>query len=186
MAPLLFLSALLAGATPASPMPSAEAAARDARNGEVVFSQYPARALAAGEQGAVNFKVTLDRDGYASACEVTHSSGYPRLDEETCQLILNRAEFKGVRGPDGRKVSTVAQGVVNWRLPTAAATAAAPMTIAAAAKPEKKICRRRLKTGSLADYERMCATKSDWERLSQRTREEWGALQGTLGSTHGH
>jgi hypothetical protein len=57
--------------------------------------------------------------------------------------------------------------------------------LAAAAKPEKKICRRRLKTGSLADYERMCATKSDWERLSQRTREEWGALQGTLGSTHG-
>jgi protein TonB len=185
MAPFLFLSALLAGgATPAATVPSAEATARDAANGEVILSEYPARARAAGEQGQVGFKVALDREGYATACEVTHSSGYPRLDEETCQLILNRATFKGVRGTDGRRTNVVTQGVVNWRLP-GASTAATPVRMAAA-KPEKKVCRRRIKTGSLADYERLCATKADWDRMSQRTREEWGALQGSAGSTRGN
>jgi TonB family protein len=185
MASLVLLSALLLGAaTPAPARPSGDKAALDARNGEVVFSQYPPRALAAGEQGSVVFKVTLDRDGYATACEVTRSSGYPRLDSETCQLILSRAEFEGIRGPDGRKKGMVALGVVNWRLPAGAAGAASQVRVAAA-KPEKKICRRRIKTGSLADHERLCATQADWDRMAQRTKEEWGAIQGSFGSTNG-
>ncbi|HEX9946863.1 MAG TPA: energy transducer TonB [Allosphingosinicella sp.] len=190
MARLIFLTALLIGAAaPASAGTPTEKAALDARNREIVLSEYPARALAAGEQGAVGFRVTLDRDGYASACEVTHSSGYPKLDQETCQLILRRATFKGIKDGDGRKVSAVHQGVVNWKLPGAApgpAPAATAATMAAAAKPEKKICRRRVKTGSLADYERLCATAADWDRMAERTRAEWGALQGVLGNTRGN
>ncbi|MEA3009755.1 MAG: periplasmic protein TonB [Sphingomonadales bacterium] len=186
MARPVFLFALLAGAATSALAGTSASKDRDARNAEIVFSQYPPRALAAGEQGAVGFNVTLDRDGYASGCEVTHSSGYPRLDSETCQLILNRAEFKGVRGPDGRKTNTVTQGVVNWRLPAGVATAGAAPVRIAAAKPEKKICRRRVKTGSLADYERLCATQADWDRMAQRTKEEWGAVQGAFGSTKGN
>jgi TonB family protein len=186
MARLVYLSALLVGAATAASAGTSTDKDRDARNGEVVFSQYPARALAAGEQGSVGFNVTLDRDGYATACEVTHSSGYKRLDSETCQLILSRAEFKGIRGPDGRKTNTVAQGVVNWRLPAGTAAASTSPVRIAAAKPAKKICRRRIKTGSLADYERLCATQADWDRMAQRTKEEWGAVQGTLGSTRGN
>ncbi|MBA3675840.1 MAG: TonB family protein [Sphingosinicella sp.] len=182
-----FLFALLLGtAAPSIAGPPNDAAIRDASNEAVIESQYPARALAAGEQGAVGFKVTLDREGYASACEVTQSSGYKLLDAETCQLILNRATFKGIKDENGRKISSVASGVVNWRLPANASGTPAPaMTIASNAAPEKKICRRRLKTGSLADFERICATRADWESMAQRTREEWGELQGSKGSTHG-
>ncbi|HEX9964195.1 MAG TPA: energy transducer TonB [Allosphingosinicella sp.] len=184
MASLVFLSALLIGAaTPAPAAPSPESAARDAAHREIILSEYPARALAAGEQGAVGFKVVLDRDGYASSCEVTHSSGHPRLDQETCQLILSRATFKGIRDGSGRKVSSVHQGVVNWKLPGAAPGPAPVGVKIASTKPEKKICRRRIKTGSLADYERLCATQADWDRMGERTRQEWGAVQGTLGST---
>ncbi|HEX8512723.1 MAG TPA: energy transducer TonB [Allosphingosinicella sp.] len=186
MTPWIFVSALLAGtAAPAAPAPSPETVARDAANNEVVLSQYPERARAAGEQGSVVFKVALDREGYATSCQVTQSSGYKKLDEETCDLILNRATFKGVRGADGRKTNVVTEGVVNWRLPKGEATAAAPspIRIAAAPKAEKKICRRRVKTGSLADYERLCATATEWSRMSQRTQQEWGALQGAHGHT---
>jgi hypothetical protein len=35
------------------------------------------------------------------------------------------------------------------------------------------------------DTERLCATASEWSRMSQRTQQEWGALQGTFGSTSG-
>lgn len=180
MARTLFLSALLiAAATPAFAAPSEEKAARDASNFDVILSQYPARARAAGEQGAVGFKVTLDRDGYATGCEITHTSGHPKLDQETCDLILSRAVFRGARQAGG----SVHQGLVNWRLDAASKAPLVAVAASAKAVPEKKICRRRLKTGSLADYERLCATKADWARMSQRTQEEWGALQGTLGST---
>lgn len=184
----VFLSALLIGAaSPALAGPASDAAARDANNASVILSEYPARALAAGEQGAVGFRVNLDREGYASACEVTRSSGYPRLDQETCELILKRATFKGIRDANGRKLSTVHEGVINWRLPDSAtpASGAAPTRVAANL-PEKKVCRRRLKTGSLADFERLCATRADWERMAEHTRREWGALQGSAGHTHGN
>lgn len=190
MALSILLTALLAGASTPPAAPSPEKAARDAANAEVILSEYPPRARAAGEQGSVFFKVALDREGYATSCEVTQSSGYKRLDQETCDLILNRATFKGVRGPDGRRTNVVTEGVVNWRLPKGETPAAAApgLRIAAAtsAKPEKKICRRRVKTGSLADYERLCATAAEWERMSQQTQREWGALQGTHGSTRGN
>ena len=51
---------------------------------------------------------------------------------------------------------------------------------------DKKICRRKIKTGSLADYERHCATAAEWARMTDQTQREWGALQGTLGSTRGN
>jgi TonB family protein len=185
----MLLALLLQAAAPAPaapPVPAdAAAAARDAANGAVLLSQYPPRARAAGERGVVGFKVSLDRDGYATACEVTRSSGYPRLDEETCQLILNHATFRGIDEGGRRKVNAVYDGSVNWRLPAGGA-AAAPTQVASAAPPEKMICRRRVKTGSLAGYERACATKSDWERMAVRNREEWGELQGVKGSTHGN
>ncbi|MGZ8285622.1 MAG: energy transducer TonB [Allosphingosinicella sp.] len=190
MASLIILSALLAGAAtsatgaPSPEAPSPEAIARDAANAEVILSEYPARARAAGEQGVVGFNVALDREGYATSCVVTHSSGYKRLDEETCDMILDRAKFKGVRGADGRKTNVVTQGAVNWRLPAGEATAPAPVRLAVAAKPEKKICRRRVKTGSLVDSERLCATATEWSRMSQRTQQEWGALQGSFGHTN--
>ena len=181
----LLIAALVGTAAPADAGPSKDAAARDAANWNVLLSQYPARARAAGEQGSVGFNVALDREGYATSCVVTQSSGFKRLDEETCELILDRGIFKGVRGPEGRKMNVVTEGVVNWRLPEGQTTAAAPMKLAAATKPEKKVCRRRVKTGSLVDTERLCATASEWSRMSQRTQQEWGALQGTFGSTSG-
>jgi protein TonB len=186
MARLIFLSALLIGAATPALAGSSDKAARDAVNSDVILSQYPPRALAAGEQGSVGFKVTLDHDGYASACEVIHSSGHKQLDQETCQLILSRATFKGIRDGSGRKLSTVHEGVVNWRLPGNSAAPAKHWAAAGATKAEKKICRRRVKTGSLADVERLCATQADWDRMAQRTRDEWGAIQGAAGSTKGN
>jgi TonB family protein len=182
------LAALLGTAGPAVAAPSSDAAARDANNWDVILNQYPARARAAGEQGAVGFRVSLDRDGYASACEVTRSSGYSRLDNETCELIMNRATFKGVKDGGGRKVSSVHEGVLNWRLPGAAAATPQVQTASAkaAGSAEKLICKRKVRTGSLAGYERTCLTRAEWQRFADRTREEWGELQGTKGNTNGN
>lgn len=52
-------------------------------------------------------------------------------------------------------------------------------------EPQKLICRRFAETGSLVKKKRICHTKAEWARLSANTRQEWGELQGTKGSTNG-
>jgi TonB family protein len=190
---MLFFAALLVGAaTPASAETPTSAKARNAQSWDVLFSEYPPRALAAGQQGLVGYKVKLDREGYATECEVTMRSGHAALDEETCRLILNRATFKGVRDSSGRRIATVTEGTVNWVLPSQAAAytgkpAAAPAGLrivdAPAPASGKRICKRYLKTGTLATYERICMTQAEWTRNRDRNRDEWGELQGAKGST---
>jgi TonB family protein len=190
---LLFAALLVGTSAPALAGPPAGEKARNAQSWDVLFSEYPQRALAAGQQGLVGYKVKLDREGYATECEVTKPSGQAVLDEETCRLILNRATFKGVRDSNGRRVATVTEGTVNWVLPSQAATyagtpAAAPLQLRivdAAPASEKRICKRSLKTGTLATYERICATQAEWARHRNRNRDEWGELQGAKGSTSG-
>jgi TonB family protein len=199
MARMLFFAALLVGAAvPALGATPADVKARNSQSWDVLFSEYPPRALAAGQQGLVGYKVKLDREGYATECEVTRPSGHAVLDEETCRLILNRATFKGVRDASGRRVATVTEGTVNWVLPSNAASYRTPVATAAAApsglrivdKPEpasgKKICKRSLKTGTLATYERICLSQADWARVRERNRDEWGELQGSKGSSRGN
>ena len=193
MARILLFAALLVGsAAPALADTPADVKARNAQSWEVLFSEYPQRALAAGQQGLVGYKVKLDRDGWATECEVTKPSGHAVLDEETCRLILNRATFKGVRDGNGRRVAVVTEGTVNWVLPSQAATysgtpAPSPIKLrivdAPAPASGKKICKRHLKTGTLATYERVCMTQADWARHAERNQAEWGELQGSKGSS---
>jgi TonB family protein len=183
----LFLVALLGAAAPALATPATPNSAQNVRNWEVMLNQYPPRARAAGEQGSVGFKVTLDNDGYATACEVTSSSGFPRLDNETCQLIMMRGTFKGISDANGRKTNGVHQGVIAWQLPKNEAAATAALPTVTASPPEKVICRRDTPTGSLAQRgKRICATESAWRRQAEASRQEWQELQGTKGSTSGH
>ena len=193
MARMVLFAALLVGAAaPALAETPADVKTRNAQSWDILFNEYPPRALAAGQQGLVGYKVKLDREGYATECEVTRPSGHAILDEETCRVILNRATFKGVRDSGGRRVATVAEGTVNWVLPSQAGTyagrpAAAPagLRIVDAPTPasQKRVCKRHLKTGTLATYERICMTQAEWTRNRDRNRDEWGELQGAKGST---
>src|SRR5690349_20507432 len=84
---------------------------------EVVFENYPPRALRNGEQGSVYFTVTLDKDAHPTACQVTYGSGHPLLDQETCDLIVQHAVFNSVKDKNGHATKSTHEGVVNWRIP---------------------------------------------------------------------
>src|SRR6478735_5228039 len=86
----LTIAACLFGAAPLF----AQAPQSQASNWDVFLKLYPKRALAAKEEGAVGFTVTLDNKGDVTNCQVTQSSGHPLLDEETCKLITLNAVFK--------------------------------------------------------------------------------------------
>lgn len=154
------------------------------KNDEFIFSKYPPRALAAGEQGAVRFRAEVNEKGLVLGCEVTQSSGHWRLDRETCELIVNHATFKPTLDSDGKARSAVHDGVVNWRIPGQAENSA-PIKLVASKSADKLICKRIQKTGSLVAHSRLCLTARDWDRYADETQEDWGSLQGRKGHTNG-
>lgn len=174
---LLFAALAIAAASPSE-------SGFQSKNGEFIFSKYPPRALAAGEQGAVRFRAEVDEKGNVVACQVTSGSGHPRLDQETCDLIVNHATFAPTLDATGKARAAVHDGLVNWRIPGAAAPA--KVQIASADKPDKVICKRIEKTGSLIAHSRLCLTQRDWTRYEDETQDEWGALQGRKGTTNGN
>ena len=153
------------------------------KNDEFVFSKYPPRARAAGEQGAVRFRAEVSEEGHVLECQVTQSSGYWRLDRETCELIVLHATFKPTLDSNGRARAAVHDGIVNWRIPGQEVTTI-PIKIVSAKPSEKLICKRIPKTGSLVIHSRLCLTSRDWDRYADQTQEDWGSLQGRKGHTN--
>src|SRR6478609_540329 len=94
---LFVLSAGLLAASPAISQTSAQQA-QNQTNWEIFQKLYPPRALKAREEGAVGFKVTIDKQGTVTDCQVTHSSGHALLDQETCTLITLHAESQPEQG----------------------------------------------------------------------------------------
>jgi TonB family protein len=145
--------------------------------GEFMFKHYPPRALAAGEQGQVGFRLTLDNDGVLTSCDITKSSGFMNLDAETCDFLVRYAKFNAPARVDGRRVPATREGYVNWKLPPRATAAPAVRTASLSTKPsaEKLVCRRDVRTGSLVAKQRKCVTRKEWddgERVAKENARE--------------
>jgi hypothetical protein len=150
---------------------------------EVVFQNYPPRALAAGEQGPVYFVVRLDEHASPTSCEVTHGSGYPRLDAETCDLIVQHATFKSVLDSNGKPTKSAHEGVVFWRIPGTPAPEIRPVALTTKTAPEPQICKRIPRSGTLAGFSRQCMTAAQWAEQKKQTQDYWGEFQGKYGSS---
>ena len=196
------LVGLAAGAAVAAPAPGD--AIMQTANGEIVFRDYPSRALAAGEQGKVGFQVKADDQGFPVNCEITSSSGHPQLDNDTCRLLMVHATFKSVPGTSANIVN---RGTVNWTispwllearkatpakkiLPTPkwgwSRKARNPDKVEiATAAGDKQICKRVPRTGTLAGFERICRSREDWDKTSE-ANGIWADQQGTKGFTRGN
>ena len=159
-------------------------AAQNAANWDVFQQFYPKRAIAAKEEGAVGFKVTLDSKGLVTDCQITHSSGHPLLDQETCNIITLHAQFKSDPGLSPSQIHT-SEGMIAWKLPASATTLAVPRAVQSA-ELDKVVCKKTIRTGTLADVERVCLTVRDWARQSDDTKQPWEELQGKKGSTSGN
>jgi len=180
---LTFCAAVLIVAQPAFGAPPETKAERDRQMSEIIFQNYPPRALAAGEEGAVFFVVRLDKDAQATSCEVTHGSGHPLLDAETCELIVQHAVFNSARDASGRVVKQTTEGVVNWTIPGHLPAPINPVVLTAKDKPEKQVCKRNVRVGTLSGFERTCMTPTEWARQTDEMRQSWEEIQGKKGST---
>lgn len=187
---------VLASSAQAAPDPSP--AISQSSTGEIVFRDYPSRALAANEHGKVGFQVKADDKGFPVSCEVTRSSGFPQLDNDTCRLLMVHASFKPLRGVT---TGVVNKGVVSWTIepwllearkqaaakkkPTPrfgwSRKPKAPQSVEIAdASGQTQICKRVPRTGSLAATDRICRTKEDWAKTNE-ANGFWADKQGRQG-----
>jgi len=182
----LILAAGLLAAVPAFAETPTEAAARNAINWQIFEKLYPPRALAAHEEGAVGFVVTLDNRGAVTDCRVTHSSGHPLLDEETCKIVTMNAVFNADPGLSPSQ-SRSHEGMIAWKLPASSTVLAPPAPIVVStAGPERVVCKKNLKMGTLSGYERICMTPREWAKQSDDMKDVYYDMQGKKGSTHGN
>ena len=87
---------------------------RNNRLAELIDACYPAGARRAGEEGRVTVRVAIDSGGRASAWNVEHSSGFPRLDAAV-GCVIRRLEFLPGRR-DGRAIDATVMLPIVFRL----------------------------------------------------------------------
>jgi protein TonB len=106
---------LAALAVPVAAAPAAPAGGR-AAEATAALGTYPRESLARGEQGTVVYHVVIDARGHPTECEVTASSGFARLDEATCRMLMDRALFTPSDNGHGGHVRSSYDGKVVWRI----------------------------------------------------------------------
>ena len=180
----LILATGLLAAVPAFAQAPSPQAAQNATNWNIFQKLYPPRAVKAREEGLVGFRVTIDAKGAVTGCQITQSSGHPLLDQETCKIITLNAEFQPEPGLSGSQVRT-REGMIDWQLPDSKAAPAAPQQLASASELDKVVCKKSIKTGTIAGAERTCMTVREWARMSDEERATWREIEGK-GFTRGN
>lgn len=77
---------------------------------------YPAAALAAGEQGVATFNLNIEADGKVQGCEIVKSSGSIALDQKSC-VVAQRWSFEPARSIEDKPTFGKSRHTLNWRLP---------------------------------------------------------------------
>lgn len=84
-----------------------------------IFSadDYPIQALKNGEEGTVQARLDVDRNGNVSSCTILRSSGHESLDAATCSILRKRARFAPAHDAGGDRVADeVTTPPIVWRL----------------------------------------------------------------------
>lgn len=165
---------------------SADRAVTMKANGEFLAKNYPPRALKAGQQGKVGFRLVVEPDGSLGSCDVTQSSGFQALDDETCEIILRNARLPIVRDADGRAVRATQNGFINWKHPGNVGKPAGVRTASAEQSPDKIICRKSAATGSLVRRTKQCMTARQWSETQRIQRERAYEIIGKGHNEEGH
>ncbi|WP_447764760.1 energy transducer TonB [Sphingopyxis panaciterrae] len=83
----------------------------------VTNDDYPTKARTKMLEGDTGFRLTVDKMGAITHCEIISSSGFPILDERTCELLKMRAKFAPSLDASGEPVADTYSNRVRWQLP---------------------------------------------------------------------
>ena len=165
----------------AAPSPSSVSSA-------LMAQYYPRELLAQGEEGIVGFKIDIGRDARIQSCAVTKSSGYPRLDAATCDLLVAHAHFSAARS-DGERVASAKIGQLAWKLPDTyrkSVAAPPPATVTAAElDAQRLLCKRTKLPGSLIRWKTYCLTRDQWAQATADAQQQGQDMISPRQSDHG-
>lgn len=104
-------------APPAPPAPTGPTtdAVPNARSLEVSEDDYPAASLRAEEEGVTAIAISINVQGKVDNCNVAASSGFPKLDEKTCQIALRRFRYKPAL-KNGVAVASTKTQKIRWQI----------------------------------------------------------------------
>lgn len=154
----------------------------DAANRAVLQKFYPQRARLAGEEGIVGFSVRLDQKGRPIGCRVTQSSGFPRLDRETCEIVLAKARFKPFRTESGERVAARSEGKMAWVMPIGdlrRADTSKQIRTGYLSDKDEITCKYDGKLGSNFIKVKLCLTEDEWRLSREWNRQEMYRLTST-------
>lgn len=77
---------------------------------------YPPASVRAREEGTVRFVVGVGPDGKATGCSVSRSSGFKRLDDATCPIMLRKGIYFAATGGTGGGEVTMLEQELKWSL----------------------------------------------------------------------
>lgn len=102
---------------PPAPKPSvASPATPKGRGNSISEDDYPDASRRAEEQGVVRVTFTVGTNGSVTACGVTKTSGFPRLDDQTCKVIQRRWRFNPAKDAAGQPIEETRSQPVRWQL----------------------------------------------------------------------
>ncbi len=80
-------------------------------------TDYSPQSYLAKEEGPVGFRIAVDAQGNATGCEVTSSSGFARLDEATCPVLMGRVpKFEPAIDANGEAVAAYFADEADWKI----------------------------------------------------------------------
>jgi protein TonB len=100
---------------PAAPTGPTQPATANPRSLEVSEDDYPPASLRAEEEGRTVITISISAQGKVDTCSVTTSSGFPKLDEKTCQIATRRFRFKPAL-QNGTPVASTKVLPVRWQI----------------------------------------------------------------------
>ncbi len=104
-------------APPAPPAPTGPTQDATAIGSSTSVSEddYPPASLRAEEQGRTVITVSINTQGRVDSCSVTTSSGFPKLDEKSCQIAQRRFRFKPAL-KNGQPVAASKVMPIRWQI----------------------------------------------------------------------
>ncbi len=104
-------------APPAPPAPTGPTSPATAIGSSTTVSEddYPPASLRAEEQGRTVITVSINTQGRVDSCNVTTSSGFPKLDDKSCQIAQRRFRFKPAL-QNGQPVASTKVMPIRWQI----------------------------------------------------------------------
>jgi len=83
----------------------------------VVADDYPPKMLSKGQQGTVNFRLSVDANGAPSACHIQLSTRPKEFDDAVCKALMKRAKFTPALDANGVAIASFFRNTVNFLIP---------------------------------------------------------------------